>query len=78
MSSIEIDCAPFTPRPDTLLPNVLKGTGLKLKKPTLMLFGNWEWVIPKAQEKRYQKHKKLIKERITNLYKTGQIRYGSW
>ncbi len=77
-SSIELDCAPMTPRPDTYLPGVLKGTGLKLGKTASRFFGNWEWIIPDDQEELYQKNVEVIAERITKLYNDGAIRYGSW
>ena len=33
MQTIELDCAPMTPRPDTYIKGVLKGTGLKAGEP---------------------------------------------
>lgn len=76
--TIELDCAPFTPRPDAYLPGVLEGTGLALGEPVAKLFGNWTWLVPVDQTALYEQHRELIKERITKLYHEGAIRYGSW
>lgn len=77
--TIDLDCAPGSPRPGDLLPNVLKG--LKIRKnpedTTVRLFGNWEWTFNTTEEK-YKEVKPIIKERITALYNQGLIRYGSW
>lgn len=80
MFSIELDCAPMTPRPSTLLPGVLKGTGIKLdpEKPSGTFFGNWTWDIPADQCEAYEKVRSTIAERVKALYHSGHIRYGSW
>lgn len=80
MYSIELDCAPGSMRPGDLIEGVIEGTGITLdpKKPNGMFFGNWEWVIPEAQNAAYEKAKDIIRERITKLYNAGVIRYGSW
>lgn len=78
--SIDIDCAPGGIRPGDLLPGVIDGLNLTLDadKPDSMLFGNWTWIIPEDQTEQYMKVKDTVKERITNLYNNGSIRYGSW
>ncbi len=78
--SIELDCAPGSPRPCQFLPQLLEGTGIVLdaQHPTSMFFGNWVWVIPIEQNEAYEKVKPLIKKRIEELYHHGKIRYGSW
>lgn len=78
--SIELDCAPGSPRPGDLLPAVLDGTGIQLdpNKPDSAFFGNWKWVIPAEQHEQYATVKELIRNRIMDLYHLGRIRYGSW
>ncbi len=75
---LELDCAPGLPRPGDLLPGVLKGTKLKLDRPSSMFFGNWAWVIPAEQEALYEKNRNKIAKRIKALYEVGAIRYGAW
>ena len=78
--TIELDCAPMTPRPSTYLPGVLKSTGLKIdpENTVLRFFGNWTWEIPEDQVAKYEKVRGTIEKRITVLYMDGKIRYGSW
>lgn len=78
--TIELDCPPGSPRPGDLLPQVLAGTGVELKPEDTVsrFFGNWTWVIPEEQVKAFEESRELIKERITDLYHRGMIRYGSW
>ena len=76
--TIELDCAPGTPRPDALLPQVLAGTGLELDEPVSTFFGNWTWAVPADQEEKYLAAKPVLAERIKALYNAGAIRYGSW
>lgn len=76
--SIQLDCAPMTPRPDTLLPDVLKDTGIVLGEPDSMLFGCWSWTIPPEQEAAYCAARDTIRERIEALYHNGAIRFGGW
>lgn len=68
-------------RPGNLLPGVIEGLGLEClnpEKPDLIFFGNWEWIIPKDQRAHYMTVRETVKERITELYRRGAIRYGSW
>jgi hypothetical protein len=80
--SIELDCPPGYPRPGDLLPRVLEGTGLSPENfhNTGRLFGNWTFELPDGQNKNevYEKARDTIKQRITELYNSGAIRYGSW
>jgi hypothetical protein len=80
MNTIELDCAPGTPRPSDLLPGVLDGTGITIDPENTIgrLFGNWEWEIPEEFTKQYEDSKAILKERITALHQSGRIRYGSW
>jgi hypothetical protein len=83
--SIELDCAPMTPRPDTYIDGVLEGTGLAPDdfEITSKLFGNWKWELKDCsnldeKQELFKKAKPQFKERITNLHSRGKIRYGSW
>jgi hypothetical protein len=79
-SSIEIDCAPMHPRPDTYLPWILEGTGLSVADFELVskVFGCWTYEVHKDKETLYQTHVDTIEQRIKSLYHSGRIRYGSW
>ena len=81
--SIELDCAPGTPRPSDLIEGVLKGTGLDVDDFWTVppFFGHQMWILLKTAEKdklfttiRLNK----IKRRVTTLYNRGSIRYGTW
>jgi hypothetical protein len=83
--SIELDCAPGSPRPGDLIGQVVKGTileGLPEADPeaTIMrLFGNWKWAFPSIPDEKWvYEVQPVIKERIAELYHSGVIRYGSW
>jgi hypothetical protein len=80
--SIELDCSPGSPRPDTLITGVLEGTGLTtedFKEPSTW-FGNWTYHLKSEPhlEDKYEEAREVIKERVTDLYQRGRIRYGSW
>ena len=79
-SSIEIDCAPMSPRPDTYLPGIIDGTGLLVGDFDLVSksFGCWTYDVHADKEQMYQTQVCLIEQRITALYHSGRIRYGSW
>lgn len=78
--TIELDCDPFSPRPNTLLPGVLNGTELTADDfvNTSRLFGNWTFNIIKEKEEIFQKYRQHFKNQVTKLYNSGAIRYGSW
>jgi hypothetical protein len=81
MFTIEIDCAPGATRPSDLFPAVLAETGLEVSdfSDPDMAFGNFSWnLINDAKIELYKEKQPLIAERITNLFKKGVIRYGSW
>jgi hypothetical protein len=79
-SSIEIDCAPMRPRPDTYLPMILEGTGLAVDDFDIVskVFGCWTYQVHPDKETLYQGHVDVIRHRIESLYHSGSIRYGSW
>lgn len=76
--TIELDCPPGNPRPDQLLPMVLEGTGLPIRERVGAFFGNWTWDYSDIPEEQFKAAKPILKERITQLYNSGAIRYGSW
>lgn len=76
--SIEIDCAPMTPRPDTYIGLVLFETGIEVVEPVSKLFGNWKWNFNHIDEEVWDKAQPVIAERIKTLHESGKIRYGSW
>ena len=78
--SIEIDCPPFTPRPDTHFSNLCKECSIDavwFNNPTKS-FGNWEWTVKQEYEKNYQEKQSAVKNYLTSLYRSGSIRYASW
>lgn len=80
VKTIELDCAPCTPRPDTYIAGVLEGTGIELgdKQPETKLFGNWEWNFDEVPDDVWNAANPIIGERIKKLDAQGKIRYGSW
>ena len=78
--TIELDCAPGAPRPDTYIKDVLEGTGLPVREPVSKVFGNWTWDFSDIEgiEERWPEIQKLTKPRVTELFNSGRIRYGSW
>lgn len=76
--SIELDCAPGMTRPGDLIKGVIKDTGLEEKETVGRLFGNWTWSYQDVPEDEWKAIQPVLKERITALYHSGRIRYGSW
>lgn len=78
--TIELDCAPGSPRPNELLPSVLEGTGVTIDPDETVsrFFGNWKWQVPDDQVEAYLVARDRVKARVTELYRRGLIRYGSW
>lgn len=80
--SIELDCAPGSPRPDDLFPGVIEGTELKISDFEIVsrLFGNWMFELKagKARAASFVSAKATLRKRVEALYHTGAIRYGSW
>ena len=75
---IELDCPPGSPRPNDLLPEVIKDTGLEVRKASSSFFGNWSFDYNDIPEDQWKKTQPILAERITDLYNKGIIRYGSW
>lgn len=78
MQTIELDCAPGTPRPGDLIAGVIKGTGLPRRETVSRLFGSWEWNYSDIPKAKWLKVQPILEERIKTLYHAGVIRYGSW
>ena len=76
--TIELDCAPGGVLPGDLLPSILKGTGLKVKEPVAMFFGEWTWDYSEVPAEKWAKVQLITKPRIEALHYEGVIRYGSW
>jgi hypothetical protein len=76
--TIELDCAPGSPRPGDLIAGVIEGTGLELKEPVSQLFGNWTWDYSDIPAETWATVRVTLKARVTALYNRGLIRYGSW
>ncbi len=80
IQTIELDCAPMTPRPDTYIGGVIEGTGLQTKEPIIgaASFGNWTWDYSEVPSETWRALQPILKKRIAKLYHSGAIRYGSW
>ncbi|MFA5395435.1 MAG: hypothetical protein WC346_05375 [Methanogenium sp.] len=76
--TIELDCPPGALRPGDLIEDVIKGTGLPSKESCSRVFGNWTWDYSEIDPEKWESIKPILKERITALYNTRVIRYGSW
>lgn len=80
--SIELDCAPGTPRPGDLIGGVLEGTGLEVVdfETSAPFFGHQTWVLRESamKDELFMSLKPTLKERVTKLHDDGLIRYGSW
>lgn len=76
--SIELDCQPGNPRPGDLIEAVIADTGLPKRETVSRVFGNWKWDYSDIPAEQWEKVKPILKERVTKLYNSGVIRYGSW
>lgn len=76
--SIELDCPPGNPRPGDLIESVIQGTGLPRREPCSTFFGNWKWDYNDISNEEWKDVQPILKQRITELYNSGTIRYGSW
>lgn len=80
--SIELDCPPGSIRPNDLIDGVLRDSGIE---PTdfetgAPFFGHQVWILKEEANKDaiFTASKPTFKERITALYHSGRIRYGTW
>lgn len=74
-TTIEIDCAPFTPRPDEyfkyICNNILE---CDYYEPISKCFGCWEWDVTYKSKDQQDK----VKTYLTGCYHKDLIRYASW
>lgn len=76
--TIELDCPPGSPRPGDLINGVIEGTGLPERNPVSTFFGNWVWNYDDIPAADWINIQPILAERVTKLYNSGLIRYGSW
>ncbi len=76
--TIELDCPPGNPRPGDLIEGVIKGTGLDSREPVGKFFGNWVWDYSDVPANMWTAIQPTVKGRVTALFNSGLIRYGSW
>ncbi len=76
--TIELDCAPFAPRPDSYLPGVVADTPIPVREAVTKLFGCWVFDYSDIDAETWKYWNDVIKARVTALYHSGSIRYGSW
>ena len=76
--NIELDCAPFHPRPNELLPIVLLGTTLTVKDASSKICGSWLFDYSDIDEMVWKNAQPVLKRNIIQLYNEGRIRFGSW
>lgn len=76
--TIELDCPPGSPRPGDLIGDVIKGTGLPIRNDVCRFMGCWKWDYKDIPEAAWKTAQPILKERITELFNRGIIRYGSW
>lgn len=77
METIQLDCAPGYPRPGDLINGVVEGTGLVVK-PVTPFFGLATYSFDVPRDVWERDIQPVIIPRITALYNSGSIRYGSW
>ncbi len=76
--TIEIGCPPGPPRPGDLLPGVIEGTGLEVRDPAHMHFGDWEWDYRDIDPNEWKKIQPTLEKRLVALYDAGVIRFCTW
>jgi hypothetical protein len=77
--TIELDCPPGSPRPGDLIKGVIEGLGIEPRRFDITpFFGCAEYVFDIDQQTWETKYQPTIKARVTALYNSGAIRYGSW
>lgn len=91
MLIIEIDCQPGSLRPDYFYNNIIDSLQhnqnqniknefekLKNNKPVSKLFGNWTWKLDINNTKTESEIQAIFKEKLTQYYNNGAIRYAGW
>jgi hypothetical protein len=79
IETIDLDCPPGGIRPGNLIKGVLEGLDIEpITYDVTPFFGNAEYAFRVPKDEWVAKYQSTIKERITALYNSGVIRYGSW
>ena len=78
--SVEIDCRPGTPRPNTHFSSMCVNCEVDPSWFNLpsKCFGNWEWTVKPEYVKSYQEKQDRVGTHLNALYESGSIRYASW
>lgn len=82
--TIEIDCDPWSARPNTYIAEIVKGTCLEgttaadPENTVSRFFGNWVWSFPTVSPDEWLEVQRIVRPRIEKLFRNGNIRYGSW
>jgi len=76
--TIELDCPPGPTRPGHLIAGVIAGTGLEARETVSRCFGNWAWDYSEVPAEEWEAIRPTLDKRITKLYRSGVIRYGSF
>lgn len=73
--SLNIDCSPGCPRPDSYCLVVFQMLKAELCEPDSKTFGNWHWTIENVDRDVFSEVKDSISAKFNNLYERGKIRY---
>lgn len=73
MLKIGIDCAPFSPRPDTYIKEIATLIDADVNQPISAIFGTWIWKLNVSQAK-YTEKSSEIQNYFEYLYSKGLIR----
>lgn len=79
IQTVDLDCPPGMIRPSNLISGVIAGLGIEpVTYDVTPFFGNAEYVFRIPKDEWIAKYQPTIKARVTELYNSGVIRYGSW
>ena len=76
--TIELDAPPGRTRPDALLVDVLKGTGIEPREPVSRFFGCWTWDYTDVPAEVWDAANPTIAARCKALFHSGAVRFASW
>lgn len=75
---IVIDCAPFTARPDTYMSKICIEADIPMVEAGLKFFGVWCFDYSNLNDEDWLKLRGVAKNRLSDYYAKGLIRYGNW
>jgi len=75
---IVIDCAPFTSRPDEVLPMALRNTVLTPRESTSRSFGEWIFEYNDIAPDVWKTTREIVGRNLEEMYNVGVIRYAEW